>query len=1101
VFSLEDHVMQNHAMGARRSTRVALLAVLACAVSPVVSAAIPVVSGDFASEVNRLKGLVFGGDSGLYVPPSSQQLNDFRSLATSVFNNDLATAEAQAAGLDYQLVQFNDSGTGKSYFLLREPTVGGAHTRGWGSFALNASFTGNALVQVPHPLFDTNTESMGAWVFQRAAAKGFMMAGAHRNANGFGTADVARLPGSVFHVVHEVWTGPSASTTAWQLHGYDEDNASFPANTSAVLSDGAGNVTPRLLALDQQLQARGFVGYAYNTLPANDPVNITINGGVAGSTFSPLAATTNDQGQYSRGAGGTFVHAEFAQAVRFSSANRSLAATAVAAAITGSLGTVKLWDGGNGDAPASWTGGAGANWSPNGLPASGDNVVIDNTTVAVLPAEMRLTATSTAFRSLTWNSNDSSALSNDTDEGTNSVINLEGDGLSGTAPVLAMGPDAVSATFTLSGTNTNATPGTGVLVVNLAGPGPVLVANSGATLNITAQITESAGPRTLEKIGDGTLVLGNATNSFTGGIKFSGGVVSIGAVTATGAPPAGTDADFYNFNGGTLRFTGLSGSPASARGFTVNSTGGTVEVTDPVGTFTINGDIVNGDGPGRLVKTGPGELRLRNAKNWTGGLRIVAGAVNFTNGNQLGAALPAPVADAIIFDGGFLRWGFTTSPSIAVNRGMTVTTNGGGFDVPLDTTTVTFNGIITGEGQISKTGIGTLALGGANTHTGGVNVLAGTLSITSALGLGGAPTDLVPGYLTLNNTRLRHTGNSAVFSGNRGVTLNGGGTIEVVNPLTTITLLAPFTGTGPLIKTGAGGLGLSGSSDFVGPTIVQQGTLGLGSGLALGALPDSPTPNLIMSGGTTLVGNGTFTLSSNRQITSGPGGLTVDVPIDTDVFGVNGVFTGDTLNKVGAGVLSTLRLAIPNVTVTAGTLRLSADAPAATVLNALALSGGLLDAANNDFVVNYSEASPIGDLITAYLNAQIIANGDDGNGLPTYLAFAEAADLGITDFGGVAVDETSVLVKFTYVGDANLDGQVDALDYERVDLAIGNSGVFGTAQGDLNYDGSVDALDYEQIDLNIGNGVGAPLAPVFVPEPAGVAVVAGLAGLLGRRRR
>ena len=1086
-----------------RNRSLSAASILLAAVSAhLASAAIPVVSGDFASEVNRLKGLVFGSDSGLYVAPTSQQLSDFRSLASSLFNNDLASAEAQAASLDYQLVQFNDSGTGRSYYLLREPTVGGTATRGWGSFALSSNFSGNALVQVPHPLFDTNTESMGAWVFQRAAARGFLMAGAHRNANGFGTADVARLPESVFHVVHEVWSGPAASVTAWQLHGYDEDNAEFPANTSAVISDGAGNITTRLLALDQQLAQRGFTAYAYNNLPASDPLNMVINNGVAGSTFSPLAATTNDQGQYSRAQGGTFVHAEFAQAVRFSSADRSLAATGVAAAITGSIGAVKLWDGGAADSPASWTASGGANFSPDGLPSTGDDLVIDNTIAAALPADMRLTATSVAIRSLTWNSNDSSALSNDTADDVNSVLNLSGDGLSGTAAVLAMGPDATTSTFTLSSTNTNATPGTGTLIVNLAGPGPILVANPGATLNISAQITESAGPRAMEKTGEGVLILANAGNAFTGGIKFSGGVVSIAAVSATGPAPAATDADFYDFNGGTLRFTGLAGTPATARGFFMGTAGGTIDVSDIGGVFTINGDI---SGVGRLTKTGPGELRVRNAKSWTGGLRLAQGFLNFTNGNQLGASLPAPVSDAIVFDGGFLRWGFTSSPSIAVNRGMTVTANGGGFDIPLDTTTVTFNGVITGDGQLTKSGLGTLALGGANTHLGGVNVVGGTLSITSALGLGAAPAELVPGYLTLNGTRLRHTGNSAVFSANRGLTLNNGGTIEITGVAAAITLTAPIAGTGSLTKTGPGTLNLTGTSTYTGPTIVQQGSLGIASGAALGELPATPTPNLIMSGGTTLIGNGSFTLSSNRQIQSGPGGLTIDVPVDTDVFGINGMLTGDSLTKAGAGVLSTLRLSIPIVNVSAGTLRLTEDSPAPTLFTQLDLaSEAKLDAANNDFIVDYVDTSPIETLIGQYLGTQIIANGEDGFGLPTYLAIAEAADLGAVEFGGVVVDETAVLAKFTYVGDANLDGQVDALDYERVDLAIGNTGVFGTAQGDLNYDGNVDALDYEQIDLNIGNGVGAPLAEitgsVFIPDPSFVAPLA-VAGLALRRRR
>jgi hypothetical protein len=165
------------------------------------------------------------------------------------------------------------------------------------------------------------------------------------------------------------------------------------------------------------------------------------------------------------------------------------------------------------------------------------------------------------------------------------------------------------------------------------------------------------------------------------------------------------------------------------------------------------------------------------------------------------------------------------------------------------------------------------------------------------------------------------------------------------------------------------------------------------------------------------------------------------------------------------------------------------------------LSGSnLIEANSNDIVFNYTGESPIGTLINEWLIGGLTADGSF-NDLPTYLAIAEAADLGLTEFSGLTVDETTVLVKYTYVGDANLDGQVDALDYERIDLAIGNSGVFGTAQGDLNYDGTVDALDYEQVDLNIGNGVGSPLAGVFIPEPASLSLVALGAGLLGRRRR
>jgi hypothetical protein len=151
-------------------------------------------------------------------------------------------------------------------------------------------------------------------------------------------------------------------------------------------------------------------------------------------------------------------------------------------------------------------------------------------------------------------------------------------------------------------------------------------------------------------------------------------------------------------------------------------------------------------------------------------------------------------------------------------------------------------------------------------------------------------------------------------------------------------------------------------------------------------------------------------------------------------------------------------------------------------LTALTLAG-TLNLRDNDLLLDYTGASPIADLISSYTSG-LLQSDSAASSLPTYLAITEAADLGLATFGGIEIDDTTLIAKYTYTGDANLDGQVDALDYERVDLAIGNSGVLGTAQGDLNYDGVVDALDYEQVDLNVGNGVGSPLAVNAAPPLA-----------------
>lgn len=296
--------------------------------------ALTIEAGDFVTLTEGLKDLSFTSGSNLYVPPSAGEQTQFRTLAASLLAGNIAAADVQAAALNYELVQFTDIPSGQAYLGVREILSMGQQTLGWGSYFINQNFASDMLVEAPHPRFDSNSWDIAARVFRQSEARGFLLAGAHRNANGAGTADVAHLTDTIFHQVHEVWNGLSAETPAWQIHGFNiASHPGFPAGTDVVFSNGDGSVSAEVVMLDSQFEGQGFLGYAYNTLAVADPLNVAVNGAVAGNVFSGLGATTNAQGIYSRGLGGVFVHIEMEQSIRFDATNRQLAADAIAASI------------------------------------------------------------------------------------------------------------------------------------------------------------------------------------------------------------------------------------------------------------------------------------------------------------------------------------------------------------------------------------------------------------------------------------------------------------------------------------------------------------------------------------------------------------------------------------------------------------------------------------------------------------------------------------------------------------------------------------------------------------------------------------------------
>ncbi len=77
------------------------------------------------------------------------------------------------------------------------------------------------------------------------------------------------------------------------------------------------------------------------------------------------------------------------------------------------------------------------------------------------------------------------------------------------------------------------------------------------------------------------------------------------------------------------------------------------------------------------------------------------------------------------------------------------------------------------------------------------------------------------------------------------------------------------------------------------------------------------------------------------------------------------------------------------------------------------------------------------------------------------LGYGDAADVGITSLDGVNITGSAVIVKYTYTGDASLDGKVDLGNDFDLFLRGYLGGGTGWVMGDFNYDGMVDTADFQ----------------------------------------
>jgi T5SS/PEP-CTERM-associated repeat protein len=234
--------------------------------------------------------------------------------------------------------------------------------------------------------------------------------------------------------------------------------------------------------------------------------------------------------------------------------------------------------------------------------------------------------------------------------------------------------------------------------------------------------------------------------------------------------------------------------------------------------------------------------------------------------------------------------------------------------------------------------------------------------------------------------------------------------------------------------------------------------------------------------------------------------------------------TGSNVTKDGLGSVQLENVRAASLAVNQGIVSVrvkpTANDPAGTsVVQSLSISAGAkLYLDNNSMIIDYtgSVGSLVDDVRQHLLAGRLIGNAALGSGNAS-LGYADNAALDSikTSFAGQSVDPSSLLIKFTYAGDADLDGDVDVADLGK--LATSWQGAAPWTGGDFDYNGTVEVNDLGMLASNWQAGVGSPLGPSLqealsalglpasVPEPGGAMLVfVGLtsfsAGLRWRRR-
>ena len=679
---------------------------------------------------------------------------------------------------------------------------------------------------------------------------------------------------------------------------------------------------------------------------------------------------------------------------------------------------------------------------------------------------------------------------------------------------------------------------TSALTLNVSPFGGTLSDGVAADMEITGPVIRTSGTG-LIKTGTGVLALSGNGDNVNLAATVNAGTLLLNKNSSSTAHAIGGGGLTIN-SGGTVQITGTGGDQ-------IYDTGGITTVNDG-GLFDMNGqsETVFSVTLGSTANAGTGVL-ADNLANSTSTLSLLgtfklAGNANVYAAN--GSTFTVTSSGGSAGSGATLQL-IKTGPGTVVLSGSEDDANMSG-NVSQGTLVLNKN---TSGGAHGVNGITAVALGA-------------TLQLGNGGGFGGD--QIYDGFAGSNfgvfnmNGTLDFNGQNEGFDKitGTGTVINSQPSVQSVFTLGTNNLAGAtqpdfagaITGNIALVKLGASAipLTLSGSNTYTGFTNVSAGTLQIGDGGAGGMLGTGPTT---LGANTSLYFNNS---NPTLLVSSSIGGLgqIIQVGSGTTTLSGTNTYTGDTFAAGGVLALNSaeaLPFAVPannffgtNLHIFGTTVVANQMTTRTTLqLSSLDNEGGTLDL-NNNAIDIYSGNANFSDVYNQvatgfhggawngsagseqiistsatnnphHLTALGVIVNDNGSGSPLY---GSGGTISAT-FNGVTPSVDDVLVKYTYYGDANLDGKVDASDYSRIDAAYASGGsLTGWYNGDFNYDGVINGSDYTLID-NAFNTQGAALSAELatptaeiadsgssaVPEPTTLSMIGiGAAGLLGRRR-